>query len=434
MNVAELVRILQNKINNTTSPEEVLYLSKSIENLNLGLVKTVSTYTNLLSTFANEGEVFFVEGEDRLYYRLGTSWVSIIRSGIDIYTWGSNGNGYLGDGTIIHRSSPVSVVGGFTDWIQASGGGNHNLGLRANGTLWSWGGNYYGYLGDGTTIYRSSPVSVVGGFTDWIQASGGGGHSLGLRANGTLWSWGYNNSGRLGDGTNYTRSSPVSVVGGFTDWIQASAGYHSLGLRANGTLWSWGNNISGYLGDGTIIDRSSPVAVIGGFTDWIQASAGYHSLGLRANGSLWSWGFNSGRLGDGTIISRSSPVSVIGGFTDWIQASCGSGHSLGLRANGTLWSWGSNNAGRLGDGTLIDRSSPVSVVGGFTDWIQASAGGSHSLGLRANGTLWSWGNNGIGRLGDGTVIGRSSPVSVVGGFTNWIQVSGSTVSTAIKIR
>jgi alpha-tubulin suppressor-like RCC1 family protein len=431
----EIISRLENTSSEKSLSELLLLVvaSTMITEDRMVAVPDLTTLGNLSSTIS-AGSIYFVESENLPYIKKSDgTWVIIdpslqIPATVNLYGWGSNNAGGLGDGTIISRSSPVSVVGGFTDWIQASGGSGHSLGLRANGTLWSWGGNYYGYLGDGTTIYRSSPVSVVGGFTDWIQASAGGGHSLGLRANGTIWSWGYNSLGNLGDGTNYTRSSPVSVVGGFTDWIQTSAGNsHNLGLRANGTLWSWGSSNAGRLGDGTIISRSSPVSVIGGFTNWIQASAGgNHSLGLRANGTLWSWGSNgsgSGRLGDGTIIYRSSPVSVVGGFTDWIQASAGSNHSLGLRANGTLWSWG-YNAGRLGDGTFISRSSPVSVIGGFTDWIQTSAGGTHSLGLRANGTLWSWGLNNYGRLGDGTIIIRSSPVSVVGGFTDWIQASG----------
>jgi alpha-tubulin suppressor-like RCC1 family protein len=285
------------------------------------------------------------------------------------------------------------IIGGFTDWIQVdagaftSSGEFHSLGVRANGTAWAWGSATAGQLGDGTVlISRSSPVSVIGGFTDWIQVSAGGGHSLGVRANGTAYAWGSNTSGRLGDGTAVAKSSPVSVVGGFTDWLQVSGGNsHSLGVRANGTAWAWGLGTSGRLGDGTAVAKSSPVSVIGGYTDWIQVAAGdAHSVGLRANGTAWAWGDNgSGRLGDGTTVSTSSPVSVVGGYTDWIQVTAGTAHSLGLRANGTAWAWGAGASGRLGNDTVDNRSSPVSVVGGFTDWIQVDAGAEYSLGLRA---------------------------------------------------
>jgi alpha-tubulin suppressor-like RCC1 family protein len=381
------------------------------------------------------GMIRFNTDEELFEAFTGTEWVYIdlYKPSGDIFAWGGGANGLLGDGTTVYRSSPVSVIGGFTDWIQVSAGGGLSLGIRSNGTAWAWGPGSNGRLGDGTVVDRSSPVSVIGGFTDWIQVSAGGGHSLGIRSNGTAWAWGYGGFGRLGDGTVVSRSSPVSVVGGFTDWIQVSGGYaFSLGVRSNGTAWAWGRNNTGIpsavgqLGDNSnTLGRSSPVSVVGGFTDWIQVSAGSfgHSLGVRANGTAWAWGYASqGSLGNGTTFNRSSPVSVIGGFTDWIQVSAGSSHSLGVRANGTAWAWGTPFDGELGDGTVVAKSSPVSVVGGFTDWIQVSAR-NHSLGIRSNGTAWAWGSGRFGPLGDGTVVSRSSPVSVVGGFTDWIQVS-----------
>jgi alpha-tubulin suppressor-like RCC1 family protein len=356
----------------------------------------------------------------------------------EIWAWGSNGNGRLGDDTTTNRSSPVSVVGGFADWCQVSGGEQHSLAVRTNGTAWAWGNNINGQLGDATATQRSSPVSVVGGFTDWCQVAGCGQHSLGVRINGTAWAWGANSNGRLGDNTTTNRSSPVSVVGGFTDWCQVSAGTaHSLGVRINGSAWSWGLGTVGRLGDGTTTSRPSPVSVVGGFTDWCQVSAGgFHSLGVRTSGSAWAWGCNgNGRLGDNTVTDRSSPVSVVGGFTDWCQVSGGGSHSLGVRINGTAWAWGDGGLGRLGDGTVTSRSSPVSVVGGFTDWCQVAASDTHSLGVRTNGTAWAWGSNSGGLLGDNTFTNRSSPVSVVGGFTDWCQVSsGNAHSLGVRLR
>jgi alpha-tubulin suppressor-like RCC1 family protein len=293
----------------------------------------------------------------------------------------------LGDNTIVAKSSPVSVVGNFIEWIQISAGASHSLGVRANGTAWAWGYNANGRLGDNTAVSSSSPVSVVGGFTDWTQVSAGSSHSLGVRANGTAWAWGLGTTGRLGENAITTRSSPVSVVGGFTDWIQLSAGsQHSLGIRANGTAWGWGDNSQGGLGDNTTVAKSSPVSVVGGFTDWVQVIAGYiFSVGIRSNGTAWAWGAGQyGRLGDNTITDKSSPVSVVGGFTDWIQVSAGNlgRHSVGVRSNGTAWAWGFNNLGQLGSNSTVSRSSPVSVVGGFTDWVQVSAGYRHTLAIR----------------------------------------------------
>jgi alpha-tubulin suppressor-like RCC1 family protein len=404
---------------------------ESLEKYGLGTVESVS---RLPPAANNTGRFVFILNESRYVYSNGTTWdiTNIYRKpDQSAYAWGLNTSGQLGDITSTNRSSPVSIVGFLIDWIQVSAGGTHSLALRANGTAWAWGVTTNGRLGDNTAAgNRSSPVSVVGGFTDWIQLNAGSTHSLGLRANGSAWAWGLNTNGRLGDGSVTARSSPVSVVGGFVDWIQLSPGEaHSLGVRSNGTAWAWGSALNGRLGDNTIVSKSSPVSVVGGFVDWVQVSAGStHSLALRANGTAWAWGgAGVGLLGDNTAVSKSSPVSVVGGFTDWIQVSAGTNHSLGLRANGTAWAWGNGTQGRLGDGTTTARSSPVSVVGGFTDWIQLSAGGLHSLGLRANGTAWSWGYAVQGQLGNADISARSSPVSVVGGFTDWIQVSAGSI-------
>jgi alpha-tubulin suppressor-like RCC1 family protein len=428
MNLANFQILLQEAIDNSTETIDYLFLAKAVESLNVGQLRTVTTFANLPNATSNEGLLVFVENEETLYWSTGSDWFSIITLGRGLtWAWGYNNVGQLGTDTTFNRSSPVSVVGGFTDWCQVSGAGfRHSLGLRTNGTLWGWGVNGNGQLGDGTTVSKRSPVSVIGGFTDWCQVSGGNYHSLGVRCNGTLWAWGNNSQGRLGDNTIDERSSPVSVLGGFTDWCQVSAGYkHSLGVRCNGTAWAWGCNCHGQLGDGITVSKRSPVSVIGGFTDWCQVSAGgAHSLGVRCNGTAWSWGCNRfGVLGDGTTVSKSSPVSVIGGFTDWCQLSASCCHSLGLRTNGTAWAWGCNGNGRLGDNTTVERSSPVLVAGGFTDWCQVSAGGRHSLGVRSNGTLWTWGLNGDGQLGDGTTVAKSSPVSVAGEFSDWCQVS-----------
>jgi len=355
-----------------------------------------------------------------------------------IYSWGYNTCASLGDNTTTGKSSPVSVVGGFTNWCQVSSQ-LHSLAVRTNGTAWGWGRANYGILGDNSTVNKSSPVLILGGFTDWCQLSGGSNHSLGVRTNGTAWAWGNKGFGALGDNqTAVNQSSPVSVVGGFTDWCQIEVGNsHSLAVRTNGTAWAWGRSNGGALGDNTTVDKSSPVSVVGGFTDWCQVSGGYKlSLGVRQNGTAWAWGYNiCGQLGNNTAgyaTSTSSPVSVVGGFTDWCQVSAGYCHSLGLRTNGTAWGWGRNNCGQLSDNTTDNKSSPVSVVGGFTDWCQVSGGYRHSAGVRTNGTAWAWGQGSQGQLGNNATDNKSSPVSVVGGFTNWCQISAASSSSGFS--
>jgi alpha-tubulin suppressor-like RCC1 family protein len=169
-----------------------------------------------------------------------------------------------------------------------------------------------------------------------------------------------------------------------------SAGFYtSFGITDTGILYSWGNAYGGKLGDGTTINKSSPVTVVGGITNWSAISAGdNHNLGLTDTGVLYVWGSNSffgtptGQLGDGTTIDRSSPVTVVGGITNWSAISAGFQHSLGLTDTGVIYAWGFGLTGRLGDGTTIDRSSPVTVVGGITNWSTISAGNIHNLALK----------------------------------------------------
>ena len=431
-----LIDKLNTAINSGTLEElEIVQALGAIESLEKHPVSSVATSADLPNPVTNKGRFFWIENEQKYTFSNGVSWNinSIIQQPyVNGWTFGVNAAGQLGDNTIVDKSSPVSVAGGFTDWVQLSASVNHSLGLRANGSAWAWGNNTGGRLGDNTTTTKSSPVSVVGGGVLWTQLSAGNYHSLGLRADGTAWAWGNGGNGRLGDNTGVSKTSPVSVVGGGVLWVQLSAGYnHSLGVRADGTAWAWGSNSSLQLGDGTSTSKSSPVSVIGGFTDWVQVSAGgIFSLGLRADGTAWAWGRNAaGVLGNNSTTPASilSPVSVVGGFTDWIQLSAGSNHSLGLRANGTAWAWGNNTSGRLGDGTATQRSSPVSVVGGFTDWIQVSGGTSHSVAVRSNGVAFEWGVT----TASG-VVSSSSPVSIVGGFTDWVQMDGGTHTAGIR--
>jgi len=419
-----------------TSLELLQLTSSSCQFANMDAVFSVACDALLPTASDNTGRFVYILNTCQYKFSDGNEWTNDFSSLMSqAYAWGAGSSGRLGDNSVTNRSSPVSVVGGFTDWCQVSAGSAHSLGVKANGTARAWGLGSFGRLGDGTTVSKNSPVSVIGGFKDWCQVSAGTAHSLGLRQNGTLWAWGCNGAGRLGDNTTVDKSSPVSVAGFAIGWCQISAGdQSSFGLRTNGTLWAWGTNTCGQLGDGTLVSKSSPVSVVGGFCDWCQVSAGdTHSLGVRQSGTAWAWGRGTaGRLGDNTAVTKSSPVSVVGNFTDWCQVSAGTCHSLGVRQEGTVWAWGCNGEGRLGDNTTVDKSSPVSVVGGFTDWCQVSAA-NHSVAVRQNGTLWAWGLGTNGRLGDNTTVDKSSPVSVVGEFTDWWNVSaGSAHSLAIR--
>jgi len=342
------------------------------------------------------------------------------------YAWGGNFFGRLGDGTTTDRSSPVTVTGNITNWSRVSAGQIHTGGITTNGIAYAWGINYAGQVGDNTTTDRSSPVTVTGSITNWDRLSFGEKHSLGLTSDGVLYAWGGNGYGELGDGTTTDRSSPVTVAGNITDWSRVFArSFHNLGLTSDGVIYAWGGNYSGALGDGTTTNRSSPVTVAGGITDWtdISSGSGSHNLALTSAGVLYAWGNNSSaELGDGTTTDRSSPVTVAGSITNWSQVSAGNIHSLGLTSDGVIYAWGGNNNGALGDGTTTGRSSPVTVIGGITDWTDISSSYAGGYAIRSNGELYAWGENGYGKLGDGTTTDRSSPVNVIGGLTNWTSV------------
>jgi alpha-tubulin suppressor-like RCC1 family protein len=348
-----------------------------------------------------------------------------------LYAWGDNGIGQLGDGTITSSSSPVQI-GALTNWYQVSGGTSHSLAVKTDGTLWAWGFNGSGQLGDGTTTSRSSPIQI-GALTNWSQVSGGSTYSLAVKTDGTLWAWGNNGSGQLGDGTTTRKSSPVQI-GALTNWSQVSGGGiifgngHSLAIKIDGTLWAWGTNNFGEQGTGLPFS-SSPVQ-IGALTNWSQISAGPgFSLAIKTDGTLWAWGINAdGNLGLNDRTSRNSPVQV-GSLSDWkgIAASGAGGvgqeHTIAIKTNGTLWAWGTNADGQLGLGDITHRSSPIQI-GALTNWSSiAKSHGDHSLAIKTDGTLWSWGRNDDGRLGDGTTTHRSSPVQI-GTLTNWSQVYG----------
>ena len=345
----------------------------------------------------------------------------------ELYAWGTNGSGEHGDNTITNKSSPVQT-GSDVNWSKISSGNRFSHGIKTDGTLWAWGNNFnsVGSLGDGTTINRSSPVQI-GSLGDWYQTAGGGGHALAVKTNGTLWAWGSGANGRLGNNITYLadRSSPIQI-GALTNWSQVAAGAgHSAAVKNDGTLWTWGGNYSGQIGDGTRVSRSSPVQ-IGALTNWSQVGLGNGSnmtAAIKNDGTLWTWGYNGeGQVGDNTVISRSSPVQV-GALTTWAQVSAADAGVVAIKTDGTLWTWGNNSQGGVGDGTTVNKSSPVQI-GALTTWAQAD-GSKNFVAVKTDGTLWTWGFNFAGGLGDGTTVSRSSPVQV-GALAGWAQVSAGT--------
>ena len=294
--------------------------------------------------------------------------------------------------------------------------GEHSLALKSDGSLWAWGINTYGAIGDGTTSGRLVPTPI-GTDTDWALVAEGAYCSFALKSDGSLWAWGHNASGQLGDGTTTDRLVPTRI-GTDVDWVAVAGGLaFSLALKSDGSLWAWGYNEGGRLGDGTTTNRPTPTR-IGTDRDWVRISAGSgYCLALKSDGSLWAWGSNlRGQLGDGTTTEAHTPTRV-GTDTDWVTVACGPDHSLALKSDGTLWAWGNNVKGELGDDTTIERRVPTRIGTGTT-WISVAAGGfggdngGVSLGLRSDGSLAAWGYGRHGELGDDGRADRLTPVVV----------------------
>jgi alpha-tubulin suppressor-like RCC1 family protein len=349
----------------------------------------------------------------------------------NLYAWGQGSGGALGTNSVANTSSPVQV-GELDDWAQASAG-TGVLALTTGNALYAWGNNGGGSVGDGTAIDKSSPVQI-GALTNWSQVSAGGdGASGAVKQDNTLWMWGRGPFGALGDGTTVYKSSPVQI--GSADWGFVAVGrQHVLAVKTNGALYAWGSNGQGRLGDGTTVYRSSPVQV-GALTNWETGSGGgYHTAAIKTDGTLWAWGYNgTGALGDGTRVYKSSPIQV-GALTTWSQVSASRSSTLAVKTDGTLWAWGNNDFGVLGLGNTANRSSPVQV-GALTNWSSVKgmngANGDTCSAIKTDGTLWTWGRGEFGGLGDGTVVPKSSPVQV-GSLTIWSSVStGSNFAAAI---
>ena len=313
--------------------------------------------------------------------------------------------------TAAQAVAPAAV--GPTARATLAGGTSHSLALRSDGTVWSWGLNTNGQLGDATTTQRKAPVQVTG-VTGAVAIAAGATHSLAVLSGGTVKAWGLNTNGQLGDNTTTQRTSPVAVSTLTNVGAVAAGASHSLALKNDGTVWAWGLNTSGQLGDNTTTQRNTPVAV-SGLTGVVAVAAGAsHSLAVKSDGTVWAWGLNTnGQLGDGTTTLRKVPVQATT-LAAVATVAGGTSHSLAVKTDGTVWAWGLNTSGQIGDNTTTQRLSAVQVTT-LATVADIAAGASHSLAVKTDGTVWGWGLNTSGQVGDGTTTSpRSAPVQVVG--------------------
>ena len=347
---------------------------------------------------ANDRDEEKLETENKI--SLGDYHSGVITEDGSLYMWGSNGNGRLGDGTKEDRSNPVKIM----DHVKSvSLGDDHSGAITEDGSLYMWGSNYCGELGDGTKEERSNPVKIM----DHVRSvSLGNDHSGAITEDGSLYMWGDNYHGDLGDGTEEERSNPVKIM----DHVKSvSLGlWHSGAITEDGSLYMWGYNEYGQLGDGTKEDRSNPVKIM----DHVKSvSLGDdHSGAITEDGSLYMWGRNrNGQLGEGTdeYNDRRKPVKIM----DHVKSvSLGDDHSGAITEDGSLYMWGRNYDGELGDGRdEYERSNPVKVM----DHVRSvSLGCNYSGAITEDGSLYMWGRNDYGQLGDGTTTDRLTPVKI----------------------
>jgi|GEM_PF-530121 len=383
----------------------------------------------------------------------GSDQTIALKSDGSIWAWGENDNGEVGNGSFDAKVLlPVQVL---TDGVSIAAGDDHSMAIRSDGTVWAWGANNDGQLGinDTEADNKSTAIRVKGAegegvLSDITAISGGEDHSLALKSDGSVWAWGEDLHGQVGvnDNKGADKFYPVQVVGvdgvgSLTEVSSIAAGDdHSLALKIDGTVWAWGEDNDGQLGDndGNGEDKLTPVQVKGsggnGFlTDIVGIAAGEdHSLALKSDGTVWAWGENDdGQLGDNddTKADKLTPVQVTGlagagNLTNVVAIAAGKDHSLAMKADGSVWAWGEDTDGQLGDNDSAsskpDKLTPVQVRdssgSGFFDKATAiSAGKDHSLALKSDGSAWAWGENLNGQIGnrDGTGSDQIVPVKVL---------------------
>ncbi len=332
-----------------------------------------------------------------------------IRMDGSLWAWGSNEFGQLGIGytTSPYESLPTKVM---ENVYSVSAGGNHTVAIRMDGSLWAWGNNSSGQLGDGTTISKRTPVKIM---DDVVKVTAGGSHTNTIKKDGSLWSWGFNGSGQLGNGTTTRQLVPIKVLENVRN---VSAGNnHTLAIKEDGSLWSWGYNASGQLGNGTIVNELLPNKVM---ENIINVSAGaFHTLAIKTDGSLWTWGSN---LYTGTTTDQLTPVNMMEIVEN---VSAGTNHTLALKTDGSLFTWGRNKYGQLGDGSIIDRKTPnklnfqlsidQELAVPLLDKTSIFYDGAYVLDIKSDNSLWAWGDNSNGQLGDGTTINQLNETKIM---------------------
>lgn len=330
--------------------------------------------------------------------------------------WGRNSEGQLGDGTTTQRLFPTDIPG-LSNIFALSAGNAFTCALRDAGAVVCWGANSNGQLGDGTLVQRLSPANALGIDHGVVSIYAGGYHTCAFMESGGLKCWGYNWDSQLGNGIRAEWSSPIDVMGLSTGQVAVSAGsYHTCVVTSTAGVKCWGPNWYGQLGDGTTNNHLTPVDVYGLTSGAVAVVLGtYHTCSLTDSGGVLCWGANwLGQLGNGSTTRQLTPISV-NGLSQGVSAiTAGTNHTCALTTGGAVKCWGANSKGQLGDGTTLDRSTPVDVSGLSSGVVAITAGSDNTCALTQSGNVKCWGSNEDGKLGDGTRTDSSIPVAVLG--------------------
>ncbi len=322
-----------------------------------------------------------------------------VKSDGTLWAWGSNSYGQIGDGKLETAKclKPVKVT---SNVVSVAAGLYHSLAIKNDGSLWAWGQNNNGQLGDGTLDNRNKPVKIMDGVK---QVAAGDYHTVVLKTDGSVWTWGYNSKGQIGDDTYVTKNSPVKIMDGVKQ-IGAGCNY-TFAIENNGTLWGWGQNTEGQFGDGTRLNRRAPRQI----RDGVKTVAGgeYHTLFQMNDESIYASGRNtSGQLGDGSKAQTLTAKKIMNGAK---MIATGRAHSLAIDNSSVLYAWGLNDEGQIGDGSKSDKTEPTRIM---TSVKQMAASDYNTIAMKNDGTVWVWGWNRSGQLGDGTTASSTKPIEV----------------------
>jgi cysteine-rich repeat protein len=339
-----------------------------------------------------------------------------IRADDTVWCWGLNANGQLGDGGTSNSSVPVQV--NLPGTVAISAGVWHTCAIISDGTVWCWGLNNVGQLGNGTTTDINTPNALpaqVPDLTGAVALETGGAHTCVTRSDDTLWCWGSNELGQLGDGTSTNRTAPVEISG-FTGFLDLSLGLaHTCAIKYDSTVWCWGQNFHGQLGvlpvTGEFEANPNPVQVFNVSGAVALSAGGAHTCALTSGEAVYCWGWNnqgqSGGSGDPKIQALVSGLSGIDAVVTGI------GHTCAKLTAGTARCFGWNLFGQLGDNTAVPSSSSPTWVDGLTDVDVISSRADFTCVLRTNGRAWCWGKNEFGQLGNEATLDSNVPVEVV---------------------